>query len=322
MTKSTVDAQRDLAKLLAELESGVIGQRDLIRGLVLGLLAQGHVLIEGVPGLGKTRAVNRLAKLCKVRFKRLQFTPDLLPADILGTRIYNQHAAEFETVRGPIFSNFVLADEINRAPAKVQSALLETMQERQVTIGLESHKLQAPFLVFATQNPIEQEGTYPLPEAQLDRFLFKWTVTYPEHSHEQEVVRLVIDESPTSEVEAVFSDQDILAWQSKVQEIFVEKRVIQYATELVQATRHPEKAGLKLGRFVRYGASPRGSIALIQGGRAHAFLEGRKEVRPEDVKAVAHGALRHRILTSYYADAEGVTSDQVVDQILETVKVP
>ena len=322
VTKSTREAQRDLETLLEGLESGVIGQRDLIRGLVLGLLAQGHVLIEGVPGLGKTRAVNRLAKLCKVRFKRLQFTPDLLPADILGTRIYNQHAAEFETVRGPIFSNFVLADEINRAPAKVQSALLETMQERQVTIGLQSHKLQAPFQVFATQNPIEQEGTYPLPEAQLDRFLFKWTVTYPEHSDEQEVVKLVIDEAASPQIDAMFSDQDILAWQSAVREVFVETRVIRYATELVQATRYPEAAGLKLGRFIRYGASPRGSIALIQGGRAHAFLDGRQEVRPGDIKAVAHGALRHRILTTYYADAEGVTSDQIVDQILQTVKVP
>ena len=319
---NVLETQRALKKLEQHLESGVVGQHGLIRGLLLGLLAEGHVLIEGVPGLGKTRAVNLLAKLCDVRFKRLQFTPDLLPADILGTRIYNQHVAEFETVKGPIFTNFVLADEINRAPAKVQSALLETMQERQVTIGLESHELAPPFQVFATQNPIEQEGTYPLPEAQLDRFLFKWTVSYPKLSDENDIVRMVIDETSLPVPEQTFSRDDILHWQGLVRKVFVQSRVIRYAAELVQATRNPASVGLELGRYIRYGASPRGSIALILGARAHAFLEGRKEVRPDDVKAVAHGALRHRILTTYYADAEGIDSDQIIDRVLASVKVP
>lgn len=322
MSMSVRDARESLQELRRQLEAGVIGQEELIQGLLLGLLAGGHVLIEGVPGLGKTRAVNLLAKMCQVSFKRLQFTPDLLPADILGTRIYNQHLAEFETVKGPIFAHFVLADEINRAPAKVQSALLETMQERQVTIGLESHVLEPPFLVFATQNPIEQEGTYPLPEAQLDRFLFKWRVGYPALGDEERIVRLVVDEESLPEPGTTFERQDLVAWQGLVREVFAEKKVARYAAELVHASRDPESVDLPLGRYVRYGASPRGSIALIQGGRAHAFLDGRKEVLPEDVKAVAHGALRHRILTSYYADAEGVTSDHIVDQILDTVKVP
>ena len=322
MSMNARDAMQSLSELRRQLEAGVVGQEDLVQGLLLGLLAQGHVLIEGVPGLGKTRAVNLLAKMCRVNFKRLQFTPDLLPADILGTRIYNQHVAEFETVKGPIFTHFVLADEINRAPAKVQSALLETMQERQVTIGLETYPLEPPFLVFATQNPIEQEGTYPMPEAQLDRFLFKWRVGYPTVGDEARIVRLVVDEESLPKPSTSFAREDLIAWQKLVREIYVEHKVARYAAEIVQASRDPESVDLPLGRYVRYGASPRGSIALIQGGRAHAFLEGRKEVLPDDVKAVAHGALRHRILTTYYADAEGITSDQIVDQLLDSVKVP
>ncbi len=306
----------------AEIRRGIVGQEELIRGLLVGLLADGHVLIEGVPGLGKTRAVNLLARACHMRFRRLQFTPDLLPADIIGTRIYNQHSATFETVRGPVFANFVLADEINRAPAKVQSALLETMQERQVTIGQESHAVPAPFLVFATQNPIEQEGTYPLPEAQLDRFLLKLVVSYPERESEPQIVRMVIDETELPEVEGQLTRHEVLALQEETRSVFIEDRLIRYATDLVHATRAPQDAGLELGRYIEFGASPRASIALALAGRATALIEGRDAVTPDDIKAVAHDVLRHRILTTYYADAEGVKPDQIIDEILATVKVP
>ena len=314
--------QEKIRLLESEVGKGLLGQDDLVRGLLVGLLAGGHVLVEGVPGLGKTRAVHLLARVCQMSFRRLQFTPDLLPADIIGTRIYNQHSAAFETVKGPVFANFVLADEINRAPAKVQSALLETMQERQVTIGQESHPLPAPFLVFATQNPIEQEGTYPLPEAQLDRFLLKLVVSYPTREQEPEIVRMVVDETELPEVEAQLTHHHVLELQQATRKIFVEDQLVRYATDLVQATRAPQEAGLELGRYVGFGASPRASIALVQSARATAFIEGRDAVRPEDVKAVAHGVLRHRILLTYYAEAEGVTSDQVVDELLRSVKVP
>ena len=311
-----------LRKLELELQKGIVGQTDLIRGLLVGLLADGHLLIEGVPGLGKTRAVNLLARICHLDFERLQFTPDLLPADILGTRIYNQHSANFETVKGPVFTHLLLADEINRAPAKVQSALLETMQERQVTIGRESLRLPAPFLVFATQNPIEQEGTYPLPEAQLDRFLLKLVVGYPDAKEEQRIVRMVLDERELPAPEERFARESLLEMQEACRGIFIEDRLIRYATDLVQATRHPEEKGLSLGKYIDYGASPRASIALAQTSRAHALLEGRSAVIPDDMKAIAPMALRHRVLTTYYADAEGVSSDQVVDEILRTVSVP
>ncbi|MEM8930677.1 MAG: MoxR family ATPase [Acidobacteriota bacterium] len=309
-------------RLRKELGQGIIGQEDLLRGLLIGLLADGHVLVEGVPGLGKTRAVHLLARLGHLDFQRLQFTPDLLPADILGTRIYNQHSAEFETVRGPIFAHFVLADEINRAPPKVQSALLETMQERQVTIARESHRLPEPFLVFATQNPIEQEGTYPLPEAQLDRFLLKLVVGYPTPDQEERIVRLVLDEDSLPTSSKRLTRDEILGFQTATRQVFVEERVIRYATRLVQASRDPQGAGLALGRFVQYGASPRGSIALVRAAQASALLDGRSSVRPDDVKSVALGALRHRILTTYFAEAEGVTSEQIVDEILSAVPVP
>ena len=305
-----------------ELHKGIIGQDGLVRGLLVGILADGHVLIEGVPGLGKTRAVNLLSKICRLRFKRIQFTPDLLPADVIGTRVYNQEAAAFETVRGPIFANFILADEINRAPAKVQSALLETMQEKQVTIGRETHRLRPPFLVFATQNPIEQEGTYPLPEAQLDRFLLKLVVSYPSQDEEEEIVRLVVDETRLPDVEELLTGDEIVALQRQVREVYLDDRLVRYATDLVQATRRPGDFDLELGHYIEFGASPRASIALARAARAVALIDGRDAATPDDVKTVAHPALRHRIIPTYYAVAEKVTTDSMIDEILASVKVP
>ena len=316
------EAAERLSRVTRELRRGIVGQEELVRGILLGILADGHVLIEGVPGLGKTRAVNLLARICEAAFKRLQFTPDLLPADVIGTRVFNQETGGFDTVRGPIFANFVLADEINRAPAKVQSALLETMQERQVTIGKETIPLQPPFLVFATQNPIEQEGTYPLPEAQLDRFLMKLVVTYPDESEEREIVRMVIDETELPAVRQVLDRRGIQALQAACREVFIEDRLIAYATDLVRATRPPESQKLELGRYVDYGASPRASLALAQSARGVALLEGRDAVIPDDLKAVAHAVLRHRIIPSYYADAEKISTDQIVDEIVATTPVP
>jgi MoxR-like ATPase len=311
-----------LAAVLAELRRGILGQDDFLHGLLVGLLANGHVLVEGVPGLAKTRAVNLLAGVCDVTFKRLQFTPDLLPADVVGTRIYNQRSGTFETVRGPIFAHFVLADEINRAPAKVQSALLETMQERQVTIGQESLPVPSPFLVYATQNPIEQEGTYPLPEAQLDRFLMKLRVGYPRQDDEDAIVRLVIDETRLPAVERLLDARGVLALQELCRRVHVEDRVIRYATDLVAATRDPAARGLELAPYVEYGASPRGSISLVQAARAAALLDGRDAVLPDDVQAFAHPVLRHRIVPTYFATAEKVTTDQMIDEILAAVPAP
>jgi MoxR-like ATPase len=311
-----------LAAILAELRRGILGQDDFLHGLLVGLLANGHVLVEGVPGLAKTRAVNLLARVCDVSFKRLQFTPDLLPADVVGTRVYNQHSGTFETVRGPIFAHFVLADEINRAPAKVQSALLETMQERQVTIGQESLPVPSPFLVFATQNPIEQEGTYPLPEAQLDRFLMKLQVSYPRQDDEDAIVRMVIDETRLPAVETRLDARGILALQQLCRRVHVEDRVIRYATDLVSATRQPQAHGLDLAAYVEIGASPRGSISLVQAARAAALLDGRDAVLPDDVQAFAHPVLRHRIVPTYYASAEKVSTDRMIDEILAAVPAP
>ncbi len=315
-------AHGSLREIEAELNQGVLGQEIFIRGLLVALVANGHVLIEGVPGLGKTRAVHLLAQAAQVWFKRVQFTPDLLPADILGTRVYNQQSALFETVQGPVFTNFLLADEINRAPAKVQSALLETMQERQVTIGQESLPLPLPFLVFATQNPIDQEGTYPLPEAQLDRFLLKLVVGYPEPEHERAVVKMVLSETGPPRPERRLSRQQIEQMQEAAGGVFIEDRLIRYATDLVAATREPEKLGLALGPYIELGASPRGSIALAQAARALAWIEGRDQVLPDDIKAVARDVLRHRILRSYLAEAEGVGVERILGEILTTVKVP
>jgi MoxR-like ATPase len=316
------ECARQVGAVREQLRRGIVGQEDFLDGLLVALLAGGHALIEGVPGLGKTRAVNLLARICRVAFKRLQFTPDLLPADVLGTRIYNQQSGTFETVQGPIFANFVLADEINRAPAKVQSALLETMQEHQVTIGHQSLPVPAPFHVFATQNPIEQEGTYPLPEAQVDRFLVKLVVTYPDTEDEDDIVRMVIDETELPAVEAVLDHTQILALQDAVRGVFLEDRLVRYATRLVQASRKPEDLELELAPYIELGASPRASIALAQCARARALLDGRDAVLPDDLKAVAAPVLRHRILPTYYADAEGVTPERMIEEILGAVPTP
>ena len=325
MTKDAA-AIPETAKLLAsvaqEIHRGIVGQDELVRGLLIGLAANGHLLIEGVPGLAKTRAVNLLARVCRTEFKRIQFTPDLLPADVIGTRIYNQGSGGFETSRGPIFANFVLADEINRAPAKVQSALLETMQERQVTIGKETIRVEPPFLVFATQNPIEQEGTYPLPEAQLDRFLLKLVVTYPSKADEQAVVSMVIDEERLPAVNTLLDGDQVNRVQEVCRSVYIDSKLIDYATEIVQATRRPDDFKLQLGNYIDFGASPRASIALAVAGRATALLEGRDAVTPDDVKAVAPAVLRHRIIPTYYAVAEKISTDDMIAEILETVKVP
>ncbi len=314
---------RDLMLAVREqLARGIVGQADFLHGLLVAVVAGGHVLIEGVPGLAKTRAVNLLARACRVRFRRLQFTPDLLPADVVGTRIFNQEAHAFETVRGPVFANFVLADEINRAPAKVQSALLEIMQERQVTIGQESLEVPAPFHVFATQNPIEQEGTYPLPEAQLDRFLLKLEVGYPAREEEEAIVRMVIEESRLPAIEPVLSGEQLLAVQAAARSVFIEDRLVAYATELVRATREPKALGLELAEYIDFGASPRASISLAQAGRATALLDGRDEVLPDDLKALAPAVLRHRIVRTYYAEAEKVGTGRIIDEILGAVQVP
>lgn len=317
-----MDSQKIIKSIREEIKKGIVGQEELVTGLIIAMIADGHVLIEGLPGLAKTRAVNLLANICSVSFKRLQFTPDLLPADIIGTRIYNQSNASFEVTKGPIFANFVLADEINRAPAKVQSALLETMQERQVTIGDTTFKLPAPFFVFATQNPVEQEGTYTLPEAQVDRFLMKLIVTYPKKEEEMELAKMIVSETKLPSVKPILTPEQILSLQKEAREVHMEDKVFSYITDLVFATRYPEKYQLDLKNYIHYGGSPRASIALALCSRAHAFMDNRKEVIPDDVKAVAYNVLRHRIIPSYHAEAEGITSEQMIDTILKTIKVP
>ena len=315
-----------ITRLLDEVEKVVVGQRRMIERLVIGLLTGGHVLLEGAPGLAKTLAVSSVAQAIHASFSRLQFTPDLLPADLIGTLIYHPADQTFDTRKGPIFANLVLADEINRAPAKVQSALLEAMQERQVTIGDETHKLPDPFLVLATQNPIEQEGTYPLPEAQVDRFMLKVHVHYPDSTEE----RLILDRMGTSRpdltINPVTTTDEIAEARAIVDRIHVEDRVKDYIVTLVLATRDPAKTcpalGEDFGRLIEFGASPRATLALILGARAHAFLNGRAFVTPGDVKAIAPDVLRHRVIPSFEAQAEEITSEQIVSDILDHVPVP
>jgi MoxR-like ATPase len=323
MAKIDLDKIGDIIQSLrSEIHKGIIGQEGLIDGLLIALCANGHLLIEGVPGLAKTRAVHLLSKISGLDFKRLQFTPDLLPADIIGTRIYNQSTASFETKKGPVFAHFILADEINRAPAKVQSALLECMQEKQVTIGEESYPLPSPFFVFATQNPVEQEGTYPLPEAQIDRFMMKLVVEYPDLEEESDIVEMVIQETSLPEVNRLLSEKTILALQEAVRQIHIEKKLIGYITELTDATRDPEKYGLDLDNTILYGASPRASIYLAQVSRAMALMEGRENVIPDDIKKAAPGVMRHRIILTYHAEAEGVKKEEIIERVLSSVKVP
>jgi MoxR-like ATPase len=315
-----------VSALMAEIRKVIVGQNALVERLVVGLLADGHLLLEGVPGLAKTLAVRTLARGLDASFARIQFTPDLLPADLVGTLVFNPKTQEFVARRGPIFAHVVLADEINRAPAKVQSALLEAMQERQVTLGDGTASLPDPFLVLATQNPIEQEGTYPLPEAQLDRFLMKLKVGYPSKSEEKQILDRM---GETTEAEAsatvrpVLSPAQIRELRALARTLYADERLKNYLVELAAATRDPKSYKLaELGEFIAYGASPRATLALLAAARAHAFLEGRGYVVPEDVKSVALDVLRHRVLLSYEAEAENVTSDQVVSRILERVEVP
>jgi len=322
-TSATTGTGRELARRLTEeLHKRVVGQDAMIERLLIGLLTGGHVLLEGVPGLAKTLTVRSLAECIDATFQRIQFTPDLLPADVIGTMIYNQRTGEFTAKQGPIFANLVLADEINRAPPKVQSALLEAMQEKQVTIGGETYPLPTPFLVLATQNPIEQEGTYPLPEAQVDRFMLKLKVGYPDREMEKEILRRVAgrEHEPLS---VVATPADILAARREIAELYMDEKIADYIVDLVRATRHPAEFGLaNLAPLIEFGASPRASIYLAMCARAHAYLRGRGYVLPEDVKAIGPDVLRHRIITSYEAEAEEVTADDIVARIFDAVDVP
>lgn len=303
----------------------IVGQRHLVDALFVGLLADGHVLLEGLPGLAKTLAIKTLAQLLDAQFSRVQFTPDLLPADLLGGLIYSQRTEQFTTRRGPIFANFVLADEINRAPAKVQSALLEAMQERQVTLGDETFPLPTPFLVLATQNPIEQEGTYPLPEAQVDRFMLKVVISYPKRMEEKEILHQVVNgqQAAANNQQPILKPADILKARELVREVYMDEKIENYITDIVFATRFPKEYGLeKIAPMISYGASPRGSINLAAAAKAYAFMKRRGYVIPEDVRAIAMDVLRHRIGLTYEAEAENVTSEELVNEVLNRVDVP
>ena len=310
-------------KLLEEIHHVVVGQQYMVERLLIGLLAGGHVLLEGVPGLAKTLTVSSMANAIGTAFQRIQFTPDLLPADLLGTLVYNQNEGSFFIKKGPIFSNIILADEINRSPAKVQSALLEAMQERQVTIGEETFKLEEPFLVLATQNPIEQEGTYPLPEAQVDRFMMKIRVGYPTREEELEIMRRMARTGEKPDVKAVVKPKQILSARKVLNQFYIDERVEQYIVDLVMASRKPSVYRLhSLDPLIEFGASPRATINLNLAARAHAFLQHRGYVTPEDVRSIALDVMRHRVAVSYEAEAEEVTSEEIVQRILETVEVP
>jgi MoxR-like ATPase len=300
----------------------IVGQRDLIDRLILGLLTGGHILIEGVPGLAKTLAVRSLAQGLHLSFSRIQFTPDLLPADVIGTQIYNPRSGEFTVKKGPVFANFLLADEINRAPAKVQSALLEAMQERQVTLGEHTHQLPEPFLVLATQNPIEQEGTYPLPEAQLDRFMLKLKLTYPGKDEELAILERMGRIEPDIRIEPVLSPADLAEFRRAIDATYLDDKVKRYIVEIVHATRNPADYGLNIGPYIQYGASPRATIFLARGARGQAFLEGRGYVTPQDIKTIGPDVLRHRVTVTYEAEAEEIASEQLLQRIFDRIKVP
>jgi len=300
----------------------IVGQKHLVESLLIGLLSDGHILLEGVPGLAKTLAVNTLADLIKANFSRIQFTPDLLPADVLGTQIYSQKNEEFRIKKGPIFANFVLADEINRAPAKVQSALLEAMQERQITIGEETYRLDDPFLVLATQNPIEQEGTYPLPEAQTDRFMLKVVIGYPKKEEEQQIIRQNLS-GQRKQVQPILSTEDIRKAREVVKMVYLDEKIERYIVDIVFATRNPQEYGLdRLKGMIQFGGSPRASINLARAARAYAFIHRRGYVIPEDIRAVSYDVLRHRIGLSYEAEANNLTTEDVITEVLNAVQVP
>lgn len=325
LTKRIEEAGLLIEKLRTQARKVLVGQTDLLESLILALVSDGHILLEGVPGLAKTLAIKALARTVKTGFSRIQFTPDLLPADLIGTRVFDQRTAEFQTHKGPIFSNFVLADEINRAPAKVQSALLESMEERQITIERETFHLQEPFLVLATQNPIETEGTYTLSEAQVDRFLFKVVVKYPSFEEERLIVkRMALDEKShqINVVEPVLDAAGIIELRQLAREVYVDDKIVEYVLRLVDATRNPEKYNLPLKSYIRFGASPRASIYLTRAARSRAMVAGRGFVKPDDVKAVMNEILRHRIIPTYEAEADEVDSDEIVRRIREGVAVP
>lgn len=318
-----IEKESAFVELLSlEMNKVIVGQKHMVERLLIGLLGNGHILLEGVPGLAKTLAINTLAKAVHGSFSRIQFTPDLLPADVIGTMIYNIKANDFSIKKGPIFANFVLADEINRAPAKVQSALLEAMQERQITIGDSTFKLDEPFLVMATQNPIEQEGTYPLPEAQVDRFMLKVVIDYPKMEEEQRIVRQNLDNSSIA-VNQVISLEQILNARKSVQEVYMDEKIEKYILDIIFATRYPEKYKLEnIKPLISYGASPRGSINLALAAKCYAFIKRRGYVIPEDVRAVVYDVLRHRIGVTYEAEAENITSEDLISKIINEVEVP
>ncbi|MEI7684664.1 MAG: AAA family ATPase [Planctomycetota bacterium] len=314
--------RRRLDPLDAQISRVIVGQRTLIDRLLLGLLTGGHLLLEGVPGLAKTLAVSTLARCLHLSFHRIQFTPDLLPADVVGTQIYNPRSGEFSIKKGPIFANLVLADEVNRAPAKVQSALLEAMQEKQVTIGETSFPLENPFLVLATENPLEQEGTYPLPEAQVDRFMLKVKVDYPTKEQELAILNRMVAIEPDMSVEPVLTAADLLALRMEIDAIYLDEKIQRYIVDIVQATRRPADFGLNLARMIQYGASPRATIFLARGAKGQAFLQGRAYVTPDDVKSIGMDVLRHRVSLTYEAEAEEIAAEAIVQQIFDRIKVP
>jgi len=312
---------KKLRKVHSEMSKVIVGQEEIVEKLIIGVIANGHILIEGVPGLAKTLMVKTLSECLHSGFARLQFTPDLLPADITGTKIYDHKKSSFKTMRGPLFTNFILADEINRAPPKVQSALLEAMQEKQVTIQGDTLTLPKPFMVLATQNPIESEGTYNLPEAQVDRFMFKILIDYPNKSSELEIIERFTEDIVIS-VSKQLSVKQILEMQGFNQKIYADRKVKEYVADIVDATRNPSEYGLDIGEYIQYGVSPRASIWLILAAKAHAMINGRGYVKPEDVQAIAYDVLRHRILLTYEAEAEEKTTDELIDIILSSIKVP
>lgn len=308
--------------LFGEMDKVIVGQRYMLERMVIGLLANGHILLEGVPGLAKTMAVTTLSRAIDADFRRIQFTPDLLPADLIGTQIYRQSDGKFYTRKGPIFANIILADEINRAPAKVQSALLEAMQERQVTIGEETFDVPKPFLVLATQNPIEQEGTYPLPEAQLDRFMLKLKIDYPNKDEERKILDRMAATNTEFDIKPVISPQQISEVRSVVDEIYIDEKIKDYIVDIVFATREPDKYGIKMANFISYGASPRATIYLAVAAKAHAFIQQRGYVTPQDIKSIGPDILRHRVIVSYEAEAEDKTSEDIIKTIFDNIEVP
>ncbi len=310
-----------IADVMKEFNKVIVGQRTIIEKILIGLFCKGHILLEGVPGLAKTLIIRTLSQIIDCSFKRIQFTPDLLPADIIGTMIYNPATTNFSIKKGPVFHNIILADEINRAPAKVQSALLEAMQEKQVTLGEETYRLNEPFLVLATQNPIEQEGTYPLPEAQVDRFMLKLLISYPSRKEERQIIDIQrsID---SADLKKVITPADIIRVQGVIDDIYVDEKIKDYILDIVLATREPEEYKLNIKNLITYGASPRASIYLTKAAKAHAFLQGRGFVSPDDVKSIVMDVLRHRVIISYEAEAENMTSEDVIQKILDTIEVP